>query len=166
MYWLPIVALIYVEFTGFAVGRFTRRNCGEWVQNWITNEMISGFSGGHLKGFGDPFWVKNQQRWFKIVAKMIQNRCLEGVWVVPGRLLAPDGFRGGSRDAPGVPRGASWVAFAAPNGAMLGARCAPRGLRKRKNIGMKMESFSHGPRRSVFLKIWWFWVVKRMDFER
>ena len=108
---------------------------------------------------------KNQQKQSKIVAKMIQNRCLEGVWVVPGRLLAPDGFWGGSRDAPGPPRGASLVAFAAPNGAMLGARCAPRGLRKRKKIGMKIGSFSHGPRRSVFWKIWWFWVIKRVDFE-
>ena len=104
--------------------------------------------------------------------KMIQNRRqndpksmsrggLGGSWPP----LAPDGFRGGSRDAPGGPRGASWVAFAAPNGAMLGARCAPRGLRKRKKIGMKVASFSHGPRRSVFLKIWWFSVVKSVDFE-
>ena len=115
-----------------------------------------------MKGSRDHFWVtKINQNDSKSLPKCSQNRCLEGVWVVPGRLLAPDGFRGGSRDAPRPPTGASWVAFAAPNGAMLGARCAPRGLRKRKKIG----SFSHGPRRSVFLKIWWFWVVKRVDFE-
>ena len=121
---------------------------------------------GHSKGSRDHFWVtqinKNDT---KSSSKCSQNRCLEGVWVVPGRLLAPDGFRGGSRDAPGGPRGASWVAFAAPNGAMLGARCAPRGLRNRKKIGTKIGSFSHGPRRSVFLEIWWFWVAKTVNFE-
>ena len=95
----------------------------------------------------------------KIVAKMFQNQCLEGVWMVPGRLLAPDGFRAQGRLL------GSWVAFAAHNGAMLGARCAPRGLRKRKKIGTKIGSFSHDPRRLVFLKIWWFWVAKRVKFE-
>ena len=114
--------------------------------------MISGFSGGHLRGSGDHFWVtKINKNDPKSSPKMIQNRCLEGA-VVPGRLLAPDGFRGGSRDTPGPSRGASCVAFAAPNGAMLCARCAPRGLRKRKKIGMKIGSFSHGPRRSVFFE--------------
>ena len=86
----------------------------------------------------------------KIVAKMFQNQCLEGVWMVPGRLLAPDGFRAQGRLL------GSWVAFAAHNGAMLGARCGSRGLRKRKKIGTKIESFSHGPRRWFFLKILWF----------
>ena len=61
-----------------------------------------------MKGSDDPFWVKKQQKSSKIVAKMIQNRCLEGAWVAPGRLLAPDGFQvapGTFLGGPGAPPG-------------------------------------------------------------
>ena len=138
---------------------------GKGDQNWNSNESISGFSVGHLRSPGDYFGAKIHEKKFR-------NRRQNGPKSRPGGSLGSSRPPSRSRRLPGwlqgrswAPQGASWVAFAAPNGAMLCARCAPRGLRKRKKIGMKIGSFSHGPRRSVFLTIWWFWVVKRVDFE-
>ena len=91
---------------------------------------------------------KTYENNYKSSSKWSQHRSLEGVWAAPGRLLAPDGFRDGSRDAPGGPGNTSWVAPTAPNGAMLGARCAPRGFRKRKKSARKLDRFrmAHGGR--------------------
>ena len=48
-----------VEFSRFAVLRCTSRNSGESVQNWMTNEMISGLCGleaAPLARLRSDFW--------------------------------------------------------------------------------------------------------------
>ena len=52
---MPIVALIFVVCTGFAVRRFASETVAKAHQNWNANERIVGFSGNYVGGCEDYF---------------------------------------------------------------------------------------------------------------